>query len=128
MRKRLIKSPNDASKDGSAEWLDLERLAQVEVTSEEASHPVEAALLLDREPGWRAAEPGEQRIRILLMSRKNSDASNFSSLYKRSARRNSRCVGRPKRDKRRRLRGSSITSVRAGQPANSRNTAWSLTG
>ncbi len=65
MRKRVIKSPDDASKNASAEWLDLERLAQVEVTSEEEAHPVEAALLLDKEAGWRAAEPGEQRIRIL---------------------------------------------------------------
>ena len=65
MRKRVIKSPDDAPKDVSAEWLDLERLAQVEVTSEEASHPIEAALLLDKESGWRAAEPGEQLIRIL---------------------------------------------------------------
>lgn len=65
MRKRVIKPANDASKDVSAEWLDLERLAQVEVTSEEASHPIEAALLLDRESDWRAAEPGEQLVRIL---------------------------------------------------------------
>jgi len=47
-----------------ANWLDLERLAEVEITSEDPAHPVESALLPDRGSGWRAAHPGEQTIRL----------------------------------------------------------------
>jgi hypothetical protein len=47
------------------EWLDLEPLAQVEITSEEMSHPIESALRPGRGSGWRAACPGEQIIRFL---------------------------------------------------------------
>ena len=47
-------------------WLDLDRLARVEVTSEEAGFPIEAALTSTGEPhGWRAGASGEQVIRIL---------------------------------------------------------------
>ncbi len=46
-------------------WLDLERLARVEVTSEEAAHPIEAALRPGMDAGWRAAQPGEQTIRLI---------------------------------------------------------------
>jgi hypothetical protein len=63
MRKRLIdQSPPDASPPDQ-EWLDLERLARVEVTSEDAGRPIESALVDG--PGWRAAGPGEQTIRLL---------------------------------------------------------------
>jgi len=44
--------------------LDVERLAQVEVTSEDAVHPVESALVPGAEPGWRAAHPGQQTLRL----------------------------------------------------------------
>jgi hypothetical protein len=65
MRKRLIgHSPCDIS---AAEpcWLDLERLAQVEITSEDVDYPIEAALIPGTGSGWRAAQPGEQTIRLL---------------------------------------------------------------
>jgi hypothetical protein len=63
MRKRLIdQRPPDASPAGQ-EWLDLEQLARVEVTSEDTGRPIESALVDG--PGWRAAEPGEQTIRLL---------------------------------------------------------------
>lgn len=45
-------------------WLDLEHLAQVDITSEAADHPIEAALLPGIGAGWRAARPGEQIIRL----------------------------------------------------------------
>ena len=45
-------------------WLDLDGLARVELTSEDAAHPIEAALLGGDASGWRAAEPGEQSIRL----------------------------------------------------------------
>ena len=46
-------------------WLDLESLAQVEVSSEEAEHPIEAALLPGASSGWRAAAPGQQIVRLM---------------------------------------------------------------
>jgi hypothetical protein len=46
-------------------WLDLESLAQVEVSSEEAQHPIEAALLPGASSGWRAAAPGQQLVRLM---------------------------------------------------------------
>jgi hypothetical protein len=45
-------------------WSDLGQLARVELTSEDAGHPVESALFGRCAPGWRAAEPGEQTIRL----------------------------------------------------------------
>ena len=47
------------------DWLDLERLAQVEITSEDADYPIESALIPGTGSGWRAAQPGEQTIRLL---------------------------------------------------------------
>ena len=65
MRKHTIKSGSEAvSRSGDA-WLDLERLAKVEITSESAEHPIEAALIPNRGPGWRAAQPGKQTIRLI---------------------------------------------------------------
>jgi hypothetical protein len=65
MRKRIIPPVQKGTFPTDEEWLDLERLAQVEITSEDAAHPIESALLPDRGTGWRAAAPGEQTIRFL---------------------------------------------------------------
>jgi hypothetical protein len=46
------------------EWLDLENVAQVEVSSEDPDHPIELALI-GGSRGWLAAVPGEQIIRLL---------------------------------------------------------------
>ena len=61
MRKRLINpvSPVDER------WLDVQRLAQVELTSEDAAYPFEATLMPSAGSGWRAAQAGEQTIRLL---------------------------------------------------------------
>ena len=84
MRKRVIKqSSNDSATDA---WLDLEPLAQVEVTSEEAANPIEGALLLTQTSGWRAAEPGEQRIRILFDEPQTLSRVHLSFLEKQEAR------------------------------------------
>src|SRR5262252_11207305 len=65
MRKQTINSgPESVSRSGDA-WLDLERLAKVEITSESAEHPIEFALIPNRGPGWRAAQPGKQTIRLI---------------------------------------------------------------
>ena len=65
MRKRIITPEEQESAATAPEWLDLERLAEVEVTSEDAAHPVESALVPGGSPGWRAAGPGRQMIRLL---------------------------------------------------------------
>jgi hypothetical protein len=46
-------------------WLNVESLAQVEVTSEDAAHPIEAALVPGAGPGWQAAQPGRQTVRLI---------------------------------------------------------------
>ena len=43
----------------------MEGLAEVEITSEDAAHPIESALLPGCASGWRAEEPGRQAIRFL---------------------------------------------------------------
>lgn len=40
-------------------------MAEVEITSEDPAHPVEAALVPGGASGWRASGPGEQAIRLL---------------------------------------------------------------
>jgi hypothetical protein len=64
MRKRIIPSTPDAATSPGDGWLDLEALAEVEITSEDQAHPIEGALLLAPGPGWRAGVPGEQTIRL----------------------------------------------------------------
>jgi hypothetical protein len=47
------------------DWLDVERAALVEVTSEDNDHPVESAFVSGDALGWRAAVPGTQTIRLI---------------------------------------------------------------
>jgi hypothetical protein len=47
------------------EWLAVESLADVEVTSEDPAHPVEAALSLNGGSGWRADRSGAQTVRLV---------------------------------------------------------------
>lgn len=61
MRKRVI---GQTESTAVSDWLPIERLAQVEVSSEDPAHPIESALLPDGR-GWRAAEAGEQMVRLL---------------------------------------------------------------
>jgi hypothetical protein len=65
MRKRIISRDTGDVKTSEQNWLDLESLAEVELTSEDASHPIESALKPSGGPGWLALEPGEQTIRLL---------------------------------------------------------------
>src|SRR5678815_4157227 len=65
MRKQTINSGSEAVSVPAGVWLDLERLARVEITSESTEHPIESALIPDRGPGWRAAQPGKQTIRLI---------------------------------------------------------------
>jgi hypothetical protein len=65
MRKNIIGHvPREVSAT-EQDWLDLELRAQVEITSEAEDYPIEAALIPGTGSGWRAAQPGEQTIRLL---------------------------------------------------------------
>ena len=68
MRKRIVGRAQQEAVLADQDWLNVERLADVEVTSEDPRYPMEAALLPGRGLGWRAAEPGRQTMRLLFTS------------------------------------------------------------
>ena len=68
MRKRLIADIRPASPPAPAEWLRLDEVAEVEISSEDAAYPIEGALVPGQNSGWRAAVPGSQTIRLLFAS------------------------------------------------------------
>ena len=64
MQKHVIATePSPPGK--SEEWLNLEEIARVEVSSEDPQHPIESAFKHGEGLGWRASQPGEQTIRLL---------------------------------------------------------------
>ena len=65
MRKSIIARESRSGMENEKEWLDLAHLAQVEISSEEPTHPIESALQPNGGLGWRAAESGKQQIRLL---------------------------------------------------------------
>ncbi len=65
MRKRLITPTPENIRTRGEGWLDVERTAVVEVTSEDKDFPVEAALVSGDAKGWRASAPGSQTIRLI---------------------------------------------------------------
>lgn len=60
MRKRLI----DQRAGAAGDWLEIERLAQVEISSEDPARPIDFALT-GQGDGWQAAESGAQVVRII---------------------------------------------------------------
>ncbi|MDD5460527.1 MAG: carbohydrate-binding protein [Methylococcales bacterium] len=64
MRKTTI-GPAQNALSSDANFLDLEQLAQVEISSECQKRPIESALVADSESGWQATGPGEQTIRLI---------------------------------------------------------------
>ena len=64
MRKRIL-PPTPTSAQVQKDWLDLERAATVEVTSEEKDFPIEYSLSIEARQGWRAAQPGTHTIRLV---------------------------------------------------------------
>jgi hypothetical protein len=73
MRKRIVRPAEDETvvtgfTNRPDSWLDLEAVAEVELTSEHADFPIEAALVHEKPGGWRAAEPGDQTIRLRFQS------------------------------------------------------------
>jgi hypothetical protein len=65
MRKRLIAPTAERIRTRGEGWLDVERAAVVEVTSEDKDFPVESAFVAGDTRGWRAAAPGSQTIRLI---------------------------------------------------------------
>jgi hypothetical protein len=65
MRKRIISPVQPDAAPLGQEWLDLEQLAEAEISSEDAAHPIESALLPGQASGWRAGAPGKQTIRLI---------------------------------------------------------------
>ena len=65
MRKRLITQGAQGKIPSDENWMDLENSAQAELTSEDASHPIESALNPGLGSGWRASESGQQTVRLL---------------------------------------------------------------
>jgi len=64
MRKSIVPGRPVHSAAQEPAWLDLERLARVEVSSEDPAHPVEAALRLGGSASWRAGASGPQTLRL----------------------------------------------------------------
>ena len=65
MRKRLITPTSESIRTRGEGWLEAERAAVVEVTSEEETFPVESVFNSGDARGWRAAQPGSQTIRLV---------------------------------------------------------------
>ena len=66
MRKQIVQqhTPGNLTTDYQ-DGLEVERLVRVELTSEDAEHPIESALIMNAGSGWRAQQPGMQTIRLL---------------------------------------------------------------
>jgi hypothetical protein len=65
MRKRIIAARQAAGAQPEGKWLNLETVAEVEITSEDPEYPIENALVPGSSTGWRASQSGEQTIRLL---------------------------------------------------------------
>jgi len=65
MRKRLITPTPETVRSRGEGWLDVERAAMVEITSEDKDYPVESAFASGEAQGWRAADAGAQTIRLV---------------------------------------------------------------
>jgi len=66
MRKHIVDpAPLCPDSTNPQEWLHLQELAEVEVTSEDSAHPTESAFSFGQPVGWHAASPGKQSIRLI---------------------------------------------------------------
>lgn len=64
MRKKTVRPETQDTGSSDLDWLNLEELAEVEITSEAEDSPIEAALQPGQGDGWRASQPGAQTIRL----------------------------------------------------------------
>jgi hypothetical protein len=65
MRMGLITPTPETVRLRREDWVDIERAALVEFTSEDKNSPVESAFVSAEARGWRAAAPGAQTIRFV---------------------------------------------------------------
>jgi hypothetical protein len=64
MRKSIVSPSPVAATPIRDLWRDLERIARVEITSEDEAFPIEHALGKTETTGWRASETGPQIVRL----------------------------------------------------------------
>jgi len=64
MRKSIVSPSTTAATPLSELWRDLERIARVEISSEDEMFPIENALGKKATDGWKAATTGPQLIRL----------------------------------------------------------------
>lgn len=64
MRKSILSTPNTVADSTQDDWLDLDKIARVELTSEDEAFPIEHALGATVTTGWRASKTGPQAIRL----------------------------------------------------------------
>jgi hypothetical protein len=65
MRKRVITAPPESIQGRARGALEVERVAIVEVTSEDKDFQIELAFASEDSAGWRASVPGRQTIRLI---------------------------------------------------------------
>ena len=65
MRKSIVSPSAVAATPISDLWRDLERIARVEISTEDDQFPIEHALGKDVTTGWRASMTGPQIVRLL---------------------------------------------------------------
>ena len=80
MRKRIINATEPNPPRTSEEWLNLEEIARVEVSSEDPNYPIESSFKHGESLGWRASQLGEQTIRLYLISQKTFDG--YGSVFR----------------------------------------------
>ncbi len=121
MLKKLINS-DTIRPHSQEEWLDLEEIARVEVTSENPNFPIEAALAAGERSGWRAAKKVSRSSASSLITRERCVGLDSSFPKQKLSEPRSSHFDGPMR----RLGGSeksfasSGTSVRKAQPAKSK--------
>lgn len=64
MRKRITTPSPEPLPTKERAWMELDKIAEVEITSEDPSHPIEAALVPGAESGWNATQSGEQTLQL----------------------------------------------------------------
>jgi hypothetical protein len=64
MRKSIVPGLSDQAPAVEPEWIDVERVARVEVSSEDLEYPVQDALRVGGRAGWRAGASGPQTLRL----------------------------------------------------------------
>jgi hypothetical protein len=65
MRKHIINATEPNPLQTPEQWLNIEEIARVEVSSEDPQYPIESAFKAGKSAGWRAGQSGGQTIRLL---------------------------------------------------------------